>query len=52
MGEIKKQSINNTMISYVGAFLGMVTIYIQPQLISASDIGLLRLLFSFPGWQR
>jgi len=47
MGEIKKQSINNTMISYFGAFLGMVTIYIQPQLISASDIGLLRLLFSF-----
>lgn len=47
MGEIKKQSINNTVISYIGAFLGMLTIYIQPQLISASDIGLLRLLFSF-----
>lgn len=47
MGDIKKQSINNTVISYFGAFLGMLTIYIQPQLISASDIGLLRLLFSF-----
>jgi O-antigen/teichoic acid export membrane protein len=47
MGEIKKQSINNSVLSYIGAALGMLSIYIQPQLISASDIGLLRLLFSF-----
>lgn len=47
MGEIKKQSINNTLISYFGAALGMLTIYLYPQLISAADIGLLRLLYSF-----
>lgn len=47
MGEIKKQSINNTILSYIGAGLGFLLIYIFPQLISASDIGLLRLLYSF-----
>lgn len=49
MGEIKKQSISNTFLSYIGAALGFLTIYIQPNLISSSDIGLLRLLYSF-GW--
>lgn len=49
MGEIKKQSISNTFLSYIGAALGFLTLYIQPHLISASDIGLLRLLYSF-GW--
>lgn len=47
MGEIKKQSISNTFLSYIGAFLGIVSIYIFPQLISSSEIGLLRLLSSF-----
>jgi O-antigen/teichoic acid export membrane protein len=47
MGEIKKQSINNTFLSYIGAALGFLIIYIQPHLISSSDIGLLRLLYSF-----
>lgn len=47
MGEIKKQSINNTLLSYIGAAFGFLSIYIQPHLISSSDIGLLRLLFSF-----
>ena len=47
MGEIKKQSINNSLISYFGAAVGMFSIYLMPQLISASDIGLMRLLFSF-----
>ncbi len=47
MGEIKKQSINNTFLSYIGAGLGFLIIYIQPHLISSSDIGLLRLLYSF-----
>ncbi|MEO8760474.1 MAG: hypothetical protein ABI388_04880, partial [Bacteroidia bacterium] len=47
MGEIKKQSINNTFLSYIGAALGFLIIYIQPHLIPASDIGLLRLLYSF-----
>lgn len=47
MGEIKKQSINNTLLSYVGGALGFLIIYIQPHLISSADIGLLRLLYSF-----
>lgn len=47
MGEIKKQSINNTFLSYIGAGLGFLIIYIQPHLIASSDIGLLRLLYSF-----
>ncbi len=47
MGEIKKQSISNFFYSYLGAALGFLTIYIQPNLISSSDIGLLRLLYSF-----
>ncbi len=47
MGEIKKQSINNFLYSYFGAALGFLTIYIQPNLIKAEDIGLLRLLYSF-----
>ena len=47
MGEIKKQSVNNTFLSYIGAGLGFLIIYIQPHLISSSDIGLLRLLYSF-----
>jgi hypothetical protein len=49
LGDIKKQSINNTALSYFGAALGFLIIYIQPHLISASDIGLLRLMYSF-GW--
>lgn len=47
MGEIKKQSISNTLLSYIGAALGFLLIYIQPNLISSSDIGLLRLMYSF-----
>ena len=47
MGEIKKQSIANTSLSYIGALIGFVVIYTQPFLISSSDIGLLRLLYSF-----
>jgi len=47
VGEIKKQSINNTILSYIGAGLGFLIIYFQPSLISSSDIGLLRLLYSF-----
>jgi O-antigen/teichoic acid export membrane protein len=47
MGEIKRQSINNTLLSYVGAGLGFLILYIQPFLMQANDIGLLRLMFSF-----
>lgn len=47
MGEIKKQSISNTLLSYIGAVLGFAIIYIQPHLITSSDIGLIRMLYSF-----
>ncbi len=47
MGEIKRQSINNTLLSYIGAGIGFLIIYIQPHLISSSDIGLMRLLYTF-----
>src|SRR4051812_5480042 len=47
MGVIKKQSVNNAVLSYIGACLGFLIIYVQPQLISAGDIGLMRLMFSF-----
>jgi len=47
VGEIKKQSISNAVLSYIGAGLGFLIIFLQPQLISPSDIGLLRLLFNF-----
>ncbi len=48
MGEIKKQSISNTFLSYIGAALGFfTTIYLQPNLMSSGDIGLLRLMYSF-----
>lgn len=47
MGEIKRQSVNNTLLSYAGAFLGFILIYLQPHLISANDIGLIRLMYSF-----
>lgn len=49
MGEIKKQSISNTFFSYIGALLGFLIIYFQPRFISSTDIGLIRLLYSF-GW--
>jgi len=47
VGDIKKQSISNTFLSYIGAGLGFLIIYIQPHLISSADIGLLRLIYSF-----
>lgn len=48
MGEIKKQSINNTILSYIGALIGFLSlIYIQPYFLGAKNIGLLRLVYSF-----
>ncbi len=48
MGEIKKQSISNTILSYIGAFIGFVSlIYIQPYFLGAKQIGLLKLIYSF-----
>lgn len=48
MGIIQKQGITNTIISYVGILIGFVNIiYIQPQLLTTEEVGLLRILFSF-----
>ncbi len=48
MGEIKKQGINNSIISFSGIILGSLSIlYIQPKLLLASEIGLLNVMFSF-----
>lgn len=48
MGEIKKQSINNTIFSYIGAIIGFVSlIYIQPYFLGSENIGLIRLIYSF-----
>lgn len=48
MGIIQKQGIANTIISYLGILIGFVNIiYIQPQMLAAEEVGLLRILFSF-----
>jgi O-antigen/teichoic acid export membrane protein len=48
MGIIQKQGIANTIISYLGIAIGFFNIiYIQPQLLAAEEVGLLRILFSF-----
>lgn len=47
MGEIKRQSIYNSVLSYFGAALAILLIYLQPNLIPVTDIGLTRLLYSF-----
>jgi O-antigen/teichoic acid export membrane protein len=48
MGIIQKQGIANTIISYLGIAIGFVNIiYIQPQLLTSEEVGLLRILFSF-----
>lgn len=48
MGEIKKQSISNTILSYIGALIGFLSlIYIQPHFLGSDNIGLLKLIFSF-----
>lgn len=47
MGEIKKQGISSTLFSYIGVVIGFANvIFIQPRLLDAVDIGLLRLLLS------
>jgi O-antigen/teichoic acid export membrane protein len=47
LGVIAKQSISGSILSYIGAAIAFLNVYIQPHFISASDIGLVRLLFSF-----
>ncbi|MDY0077349.1 MAG: polysaccharide biosynthesis C-terminal domain-containing protein [Bacteroidales bacterium] len=47
MGIIKKQSIAGTVIAYIGVILGFITTaLLYPEVLSKSEIGLLRLLVS------
>jgi O-antigen/teichoic acid export membrane protein len=48
MGEIKKQGIQNAIITYLGILIGFVNlIIIQPYFLDTEEIGLIRVLFSF-----
>ncbi len=48
MGDIKKQSISNTILSYVGAIIGFFSlIYIQPYFLGSQHMGLLKLIYNF-----
>lgn len=47
MGDIKKQGLASTLFSYIGVLIGFANvIFIQPRLLDAVDIGLMRLLLS------
>jgi O-antigen/teichoic acid export membrane protein len=48
VGEIKKQGIQNTIITYLGIVLGFISlIVVQPFFLTPEEIGLTRVLFSF-----
>lgn len=48
MGVIKRQGIKNTIITYIGIFIGAVNIiFIQPKLLTEEELGLTRLLYDF-----
>ncbi len=48
MGEIKRQGISNTVYMYVGLGVGFLnTLFVQPELLTTSEIGLTKVLFSF-----
>jgi O-antigen/teichoic acid export membrane protein len=48
MGVIQRQGIKNAIISYTGICIGFLSLLIvQPRILSPSEIGLTRLLFSF-----
>jgi O-antigen/teichoic acid export membrane protein len=50
MGIIKKQSILNTLVIYLGILIGFLSqLYIQPHFLKTEEIGLTRVLFSFSG---
>ncbi len=50
MGEIKKQGIQNTIITYIGIAIGFISlIFIQPHLLTPSELGLIRVLLAFSG---
>lgn len=48
LGIIKKQGIQNTIVTYLGILIGFVSLLVvQPFLLSKEEIGLIRILFSF-----
>jgi len=50
VGEIKKQGIKNTIITYIGIAIGFISlIFIQPHLLEPSELGLIRVLMAFSG---
>ncbi len=51
MGVIKRQGIKNVFITYFGIVIGFLSLlFIQPHLLSASELGLIRILISFSGF--
>lgn len=48
MGIIQRQGLKNTVVTFAGILLGFVSLlYIQPKFLTAEEIGLTRVLFSF-----
>lgn len=48
MGEIRKQGITNSIITYTGILIGFLNIVIiQPNFLTPEELGLTRILFSF-----
>lgn len=47
MGIIEKQATRNAIYSYLGAGLGLLTIFWMPRLLSTEENGLVRVLISF-----
>jgi O-antigen/teichoic acid export membrane protein len=48
VGEIRKQGITNSIITYAGILIGFLNIVIiQPNFLSPEELGLTRILFSF-----
>jgi O-antigen/teichoic acid export membrane protein len=48
VGVIKRQGLKNIFITYVGVIIGAIsTLYIQPELLSLSELGFTRNLYNF-----
>ena len=48
MGVIKRQGLKNIFITYIGVIIGAIsTLYIQPELLSLSELGFTRNLYNF-----
>lgn len=48
MGIIQRQGLKNTIVTFAGILLGFVSLlYVQPRFLTAEEIGLTRVLFSF-----